>query len=164
MMLPGFKVQDLKKNIDERGFFAEIYRQDWGDLVGNDRVVQANLLYSHPGVIRAWHRHNSGQTEYFFVLEGTVKVCAYDDRTDSPTIGQLTEAVASTERVQVVRVPGFYWHGIKVVGDRPALTVYCVNRVYDSENPDKERRAWNDSSIIDPRTGKPYDWNAAPHK
>ena len=55
-MLPGFKVHDLKKNVDERGFFAEIYREDWKDLLGDDKVVQANLSYSYPGMIRAWHR------------------------------------------------------------------------------------------------------------
>jgi dTDP-4-dehydrorhamnose 3,5-epimerase-like enzyme len=27
-MLPGFKEQDIVKNIDERSFFAEIYRED----------------------------------------------------------------------------------------------------------------------------------------
>ena len=31
-MLPGFKVHDLKKNVDERGFFAEIYRHFEGVL------------------------------------------------------------------------------------------------------------------------------------
>ena len=163
-MLPGFRVQDLIKNIDERGFFAEIYREDWKEMLGDDRIVQANLSYSYPGMIRAWHRHNRGQVDYFIVLQGSVKICAYDDRTGAPTKGQLTEAVASAERLQVVRVPGFYWHGTKAVGDKPALTVYCVNRTYDGENPDEERRAWNDPAIIDARTGKPYDWNAPPHK
>jgi hypothetical protein len=60
-MLPGFKVHDLKKNVDERGFFAEIYREDWKELLGDDKVVQANLSYSYPGMIRAWHRHDRGR-------------------------------------------------------------------------------------------------------
>jgi len=32
------------------------------------------------------------------------------------------------------------------------------------KNPDEERRAWNDQTIIDPRTSKPFDWNKPPHK
>jgi len=32
-MLPGVTVQDLKKNVDERGFFAEIMRQDGRELL-----------------------------------------------------------------------------------------------------------------------------------
>jgi dTDP-4-dehydrorhamnose 3,5-epimerase len=163
-MLPGFKVHDLKKNVDERGFFAEIYREDWKDLLGDDNILQANLSYSYPGMIRAWHRHDRGQVDYFIVLRGALKICAYDDRAESQTRGQMTETVASEERLQVVRVPGFYWHGTKALGDKPTLAVYCVNRLYNPQNPDEERRAWNDNTIKDPRTGRPYDWNMPPHK
>ena len=32
-MLPGVRVQDLRKSVDERGFFAEVLREDWKDLL-----------------------------------------------------------------------------------------------------------------------------------
>jgi dTDP-4-dehydrorhamnose 3,5-epimerase len=163
-MLPGVRIVDLKKSIDERGFFAEIIRQDWKDLLENDSIVQANLSFSYPGMIRAWHRHSRGQVDYFIVLKGSLKVCAYDDKQGSPTYGQLDEIVTSEEKLQVVRVPGSYWHGTKALGDKSSLTVYCVNRFYDSKNPDEERRAWNDPKIIDPNTSKSFDWNRSPHK
>jgi dTDP-4-dehydrorhamnose 3,5-epimerase len=163
-MLPGVRVQDLKKIVDERGFFGEIMRQDWKDLLGDDSIVQANLSLSYPGMIRAWHRHSRGQVDYFIVLRGSIKICAYDDKQGSPSNGQLDEIVTSEENFQVVRIPGFYWHGTKALGDKPSLTVYCVNRFYDFKNPDEERRAWNDPNIIDPKTSKPFDWNRPPHK
>jgi dTDP-4-dehydrorhamnose 3,5-epimerase len=71
-MLPGLKVQDLKKNVDERGFFAEIMREDWKELLGEDRIVQSNLSFSYPGMIRAWHRHSRGQVDHFLVLKGSL--------------------------------------------------------------------------------------------
>jgi dTDP-4-dehydrorhamnose 3,5-epimerase len=163
-MLPGVRIQDLKKIVDERGFFGEIMRQDWKDLLGDDSIVQANLSLSYPGMIRAWHRHSRGQVDYFIVLRGSIKICAYDDKQGSPSNGQLDEIVTSEENFQVVRIPGFYWHGTKALGDKPSLTVYCVNRFYDFKNPDEERRAWNDPNIIDPKTSKPFDWNRPPHK
>ncbi len=163
-MLPGVRVHDLKKNVDERGFFVEILREDWKELLGDDRVVQANLSFSYPGMIRAWHRHSRGQVDYFVVVKGSMKICAYDDHSDSPTMGHIDEIVVSEERVQVVRIPGHYWHGTKTLGDRPSLTVYCVNKLYDPKNPDEERRAWNDRAIVDARTGEPFDWNRPPHK
>ena len=163
-MLPGLKVYDVRKNVDERGFFAEIMRQDWKDLLFDDSIVQANLSFSYPGIIRAWHRHSRGQVDYFIVLKGSMKICAYDDLQGSPTRGQIDEVVTSEEKLQVVRIPGTYWHGTKTVGDKPSLTVYCVNRFYDSKNPDEERRAWNDPTIIEAKTSKPYDWNKPPHK
>lgn len=163
-MLPGVQLHDLRKNVDERGFFAEVLRDDWKELLGEDRIVQANLSFSYPGVIRAWHRHNRGQVDYFIVLKGSMKICAYDDKPGSPTNGKLDEIVASEERLQVIRIPGHYWHGTKTLGNRPSLTVYCVNRLYDAKNPDEERRPWNDQTIVDGKTRKPYDWNRPPHK
>ena len=163
-MLSGVRIFDPKKNVDERGYFAEILRQDWKELLGEDNLVQANLSFTYPGMIRAWHRHNRGQVDYFIVLKGSIKICAYDDNPTSPTKGQIDEIVASGERLQVVRIPGHYWHGTKTLGDRPSLTAYWVNRLYDVKNPDEERRPWNDPSIVDPKTSKPFDWNRPPHK
>ncbi len=158
-MLEGVRIYELKKIPDERGFFAELLRKDWKDILGDEWIVQANLSYSYPGVIRAWHRHLRGQTDYFIVLQGAMRICAYDE-----TTRQLDEIVASEHKLQIVRIPGHYWHGTKTIGDKPSLTLYFVTRMYDYSNPDEERRPWNDPAIIDPRTGKPYDWNKPPHK
>ncbi len=163
-MLPGVRAYDVKKNVDERGFFAEILRQDWKDFLGNEGIVQTNLSYSYPGIIRAWHRHDRGQVDYFVVLKGSMMICAYDDKQGSATRGQLDEIIASNHKLQVIRIPGHYWHGTKTVGNRPSLTVYYVNRLYDAKNPDEERRPWNDPTIIDPKTSKSFDWNKLPHK
>lgn len=88
-----------------------------------------------------------------------MKICAYDEKTM-----QLNETIASEHRLRIVAVPGHYWHGTKTIGEKPSLTVYFVTRLYDYGNPDEERRAWNDPTIIDPKTQKPYDWNKPPHK
>lgn len=158
-MLPGVKVYDIKKNMDERGFFAELIRLDWESFIENDNIVQVNLSMSYPGIIRAWHRHSRGQIDYLCVVKGALKVCVYDDREDSKTKGQLDEIILTDEKLQIVRIPGFYWHGSKCIGDEPSMVIYFVTTLYDYENPDEERRPWNDPSIIDPRTGEQYEWN-----
>lgn len=150
---------ELKKFPDERGFFSEILRQDWKDLLGDEWIAQANLSYSYPGIVRAWHRHLKGQVDYFIVVKGAMKICAYDEKTK-----QLDEIIASEHKLQVVRIPGHYWHGTKTVGNEPSLTIYFVTRLYDYKNPDEERRPWNDPLIIDPKTGEPYNWEKPPHK
>ncbi|MEM2146221.1 MAG: dTDP-4-dehydrorhamnose 3,5-epimerase family protein, partial [Candidatus Jordarchaeaceae archaeon] len=139
-------------------------RRDWKEFLGDDEILQINVSYSYPGMIRAWHRHLKGQVDYFMVLEGAMKICAYDDRENSPTKGKIVEIVASEKKLQVVRIPGFYWHGTKTVSSMPSLTVYFVTKIYDYKNPDEERRPWNDPTIIDSKTGKPFDWNKPPHK
>lgn len=153
------KIYELKKFPDERGFFSEVLRQDWKETIGNEWIVQVNLSLSYPGIVRAWHCHLRGQTDYFIVLQGAMKICAYDDKT-----GQLDEIIASEHRLQVVKVPGHYWHGTKTIGGKPSLTIYFATRLYDYKNPDEERRPWNDQTIIDPKTQKPYDWNKSPNK
>lgn len=163
-MLPGVKIHELKRNVDERGFFSEIFRGDWKELFGDDTIVQANLSFTYPGIIRAWHRHSRGQVDNFVVLKGSIKICAYDDKSGSPTKGQLDEIVSSAERLQVVRIPGHYWHGTKTLGNLPSLIVYFTNKLYDGKNPDEERRSWNDPGVIDPKTGTPFDWNKPPYK
>lgn len=167
-MLEGVQIKPLKKLPDERGFFTELIRKDWVSLLQEDDFVQANLSISYPQMIRAWHRHLRGQVDYFLVLKGAMKICVFDDESN-----ELNEIISTGEVPQIVRVPGKYWHGFKVVGNEPAWLLYFVNKLYCYDNPDEERRPWNDSTIIpesingrtdDPRIGKPWDWNYPPHK
>ena len=167
-MLQGIRVRPIKRLPDERGVFSEVMRTDWKDLFEEDTVAQSNLSVTYPGIIRAWHRHLRGQTDYFLALKGTIKICAFDDQTQ-----ELNEIVSNALNLQIVRMPGKYWHGFKAVGDESAMLLYFTTRLYDADNPDEERRAWNDSSVVpkiingkkeDARVGKAWDWNFPAHK
>lgn len=138
-MLPGVRLHDLKRNTDERGFFTELFRDDWKDFIDNDKIVQVNISMSKPDVIRAWHHHTRGQIDYFFVIKGEVKIGVYDGREGSKTKGKYDMIRLSGEKPQILRVPGFYWHGTKCVGKEPSTTLYLVTRLYDTKNPDEER-------------------------
>ncbi|MGA2767326.1 MAG: dTDP-4-dehydrorhamnose 3,5-epimerase family protein [Candidatus Bathyarchaeia archaeon] len=167
-MLKGITPKPLKRACDERGCFTEIMRQDWKELLGQDQPVQTNFSTTYPGIIRAWHRHKRGQVDYFIVLKGALKICAYDEETK-----ELDELISTGLDLQVLRMPGHYWHGYKAVGNENALLVYFTTKLYDYASPDEERRPWNDPKIVpkiingkkdDPRTGKPWDWNLPPYK
>jgi dTDP-4-dehydrorhamnose 3,5-epimerase len=165
-MLPGIAIKSLKRFADERGFFTEIMRTDWSDVI-KDEIVQANMSFSYPGMVRAWHKHERGQVDYFLAIRGALKICAYDDETK-----ELDEVVSAGENPQIVRIPGHYWHGFRVVGNEPATLVYFVNRLYNYADPDEVRRPWNDPTIIpsiingkkDDRCDKPWDWFYLPYK
>ena len=172
-MIKGIEIRRLTTHFDERGSFTEIFRQDWKEILKNDKINQINLSYSYPGIIRAWHRHVRGQVDYFICLDGSIKICAYDDEKESETRGELDEIVLSSKKFSILRMPGLLWHGFKVIGNNPAVLLYGVNRLYDNTNPDEERRPWNDQSLIpnsingktdDLRVGKPWDWNYPPHR
>lgn len=166
-MLPGIAIKPLKRYPDDRGIFTEIFRSDWGEVV-TDSVAQANYSVSHPGVVRAWHRHERGQIDIFLCVKGSIKICAYDGAS-----GELDEVVSSGNSLQLVRVQGSYWHGFKVIGSTPAHLIYFVNRLYDAKKPDEMRRPWDDPTVVpklingrndDPRCGKPWDWLYVPFK
>jgi dTDP-4-dehydrorhamnose 3,5-epimerase len=168
LMLQGIKIKSVSRFPDERGFFCEAMRKDWKDLFGEDRIAQANFSFTYPNIIRAWHRHLKGQNDYFLALKGAIKICAFDDETE-----ELNEIVSSALNLQLVRVPGHYWHGFKAVGDEPAMLIYFTTNLYDHSNPDEERKSWNEATFIpksvngkkdDLRVGKPWDWNYLPHK
>jgi len=162
--MDGIKIFELNRIVDERGSFTEIMRNDWTELFGDEQIKQSNLSVSYPGMIRAWHRHARGQIDYYVVVKGTVKISVYDNDKQSKTFGNLTEIVSSSEKLQIVRVPGHYWHGIKTLGTETSMLVYFINNLYDYENPDEERSPWNTAEIIDPITKSPFDWNKPPHK
>ena len=167
-MLNGIIIKPIKRLPDERGFFTEIMRKDWKDLFGNDSIAQANLSLTFPGIIRAWHKHVKGQTDYFIAFKGTIKICAFDEKNE-----ELDEIISSGQNLQAVRIPDHSGPGLKALGNDPAMLLYFTTNLYDYDNPDEERRPWNDSTLIpksingkkhDPRVGKPWDWNHPPHK
>ena len=166
--LKGVKTYDVKILPDERGFFAEALRQDWKEFLEAEQIAQINLSYSYPNIVRAWHKHTRGQIDHFFVVQGAMKICAYDEET-----GKMAEVLASSKKPTVVRIPGKYLHGTKTISNEPSLLVYFVNRLYEYKNPDELRTPWNDQTIIpteingnknDPRVGKPWDWFRPPYK
>ncbi len=166
-MLKDIVIKPLERRNDERGSFSELMREDWKDL-GMENLAQANFSTSYPGIVRAWHRHTRGQTDYMIVLEGALKICVYDDETK-----ELDEIISTGVDLRIVRVPGHYWHGFKVIGNNAAKLLYFTSKLYDYKNPDEERRAWDDQTMVpriingkkgDRRIGKPWDWNYSPHR
>jgi len=168
LTLNGIRIKPICRLTDERGFFTEVMRTDWKELFGEDTIAQANHSFTYPNIIRAWHRHLRGQTDYFLALKGSIKICAFDEKTM-----ELNEVVSSALSLQVVRIPGHYWHGFKVLGDETAMLLYFTTNLYDPANPDEERRPWNDLTLVpkiingkrdDERVGKPWDWNYPSHR
>jgi len=166
-MLPGITIKSLRRFADERGFFTEIMRADWSDVI-KDEIVQANMSFSYPGMVRAWHKHERGQVDYFLAIRGALKICAYDDE-----MKELDEVISTGDNLQMVRIPGHYWHGFRAIGNEPATLVYFVNRLYDYRDPDEIRRLWNDPTVIpllinarsdDTRCNLPWNWFYNPYK
>jgi dTDP-4-dehydrorhamnose 3,5-epimerase len=152
-IIEGIELKQLKKNVDERGYLCEVLRSDW-DIF--KQFTMAYFSVTHPGVVRAWHRHaRTKQQDYMCFLRGSAKVAVYDDREGSPTKGLVNEFVIGEDNLTLVKIPGECWHGFKVLGTVPAVLINLPDKLYDYQNPDEER--------LPPDTDKiPYDWRLAP--
>jgi dTDP-4-dehydrorhamnose 3,5-epimerase len=82
-MIEGVKIKRLKKHCNDRGFFAELVRDDEPELVS--RFGQASWSMSYPGVIKAFHYHEK-QDDLWFFSSGNAQVVLHDLRENSSTM------------------------------------------------------------------------------
>jgi len=146
---------------DDRGFLGELFREDWYEIFPNFIPKQFLISQSKPGIIRAWHRHLRNQIDLLFVRKGILKVCIFDGDKTSKSFGKLVEITLNSKKPEGVMIPGHLWHGTKNIGTETSETIYFINNLYDYNNPDEERKDFDDPSIIDPISKKPFNWNEA---
>ena len=96
--LKGVKTHEINILPDERGFFAEALRADWKEFLEDEQIIQTNISYSYPNVVRAWHKHLRGQIDHFLVLKGAMKICAYDE-----TTGNMADVITTGQKPTVCK-------------------------------------------------------------
>ena len=74
-----FKI-DVKKNLDKRGFFIEIFRID--QLNFRSKILQVSHSFTKKNILKGWHFHKK-QTQWNYLLEGKIKVFLIDNRKKS---------------------------------------------------------------------------------
>ena len=148
-MIDGAIVKQLRVIPDERGFLMEMLRSD--DPVF-ERFGQSYVTACYPGAVKGWHFHRK-QTDHFVCVKGMAKVVLYDSREDSPTHGQVQEFFMGERNPILLKIPCFVMHGFKAVGTETALIVNFPTELYNYQEPDEYRVAWDCPDI-------PYDWSA----
>ena len=133
---------------DDRGYFAETFRQDKLDafLGFNINFCQDNESKSSFGVLRGLHYQLAphAQTKLVRVIKGSVLDVAVDIRIGSPTFGQHVAVELTAENKKQLLVPRGFAHGF-VVLSKDATFAYKVDNYYA---PDCDRGiAFNDESL-----------------
>ena len=72
---------------------------------------------------------------------------------------QMSVITLNTKKPEGVMIPGHLWHGTKNIGTETSEIIYFINNLYDYDNPDEERKDFDDPSIINPISQKPFNWN-----
>jgi len=118
---------------DERGYFAETFRQDKLDafLGFNINFCQDNESKSSFGVLRGLHYQLAphAQTKLVRVIQGSVLDVAVDIRKGSPTFGQHVTVELTAENKKQLLVPRGFAHGFTVLS-KEAVLAYKVDNYY----------------------------------
>ena len=121
---------------DERGYFAETFRQDkLDDFLGfKINFIQDNESKSSFGVLRGLHYQLTpyAQTKLVRVIQGAVLDVALDIRKDSPTFGQHVAVELTAKNKNQLLVPRGFAHGFVVLSEE-AIFAYKVDNQYNKE-------------------------------
>ena len=147
-LIHGVTVKPLRLIPDERGYLMEMLRSDDPFF---KKFGQCYVSVAYPGVVKGWHYHKK-QTDHFVIVKGMMKVVLYDERSDSPTKGQINEFFMGEKNPVLVVIPNGVWHGMKCIGTEPAMLVNTPTETYDHARPDEHRIHPHDNDI-------PYSWD-----
>jgi len=101
-LINGVKVKKIIKHCDDRGFFAELVRDDEHELL--TKFGQASWSMTYPGVIKAFHYHEK-QDDLWFFPSGNAQVVLFDLREDSSTNGETDVYYLGEENPILLLIP-----------------------------------------------------------
>ena len=133
---------------DDRGYFAETFRQDkLHNFLGFPLdFCQDNESKSSYGVLRGLHYQLAphAQTKLVRVIQGSVLDVAVDLRKGSPNFGQHVAVELTAENKKQLLIPRGFAHGFVVLSET-AVFAYKVDNYY---NPQADRgMAYNDETL-----------------
>lgn len=144
LRIPDVLLIELDRHLDERGWFAELWKTGAGSAAGlPEKFVQDNLASSKRGVLRGLHfQQPHAQGKLVVPIDGEIFDVAVDLRPASPTRGQWVGQLLTTG--QTLFVPEGFAHGYQVVSESAYVLYKCTN-VYHPEC--EHTLAWNDPDL-----------------
>ncbi len=140
-MLHGLKLFTPRIFPDNRGYFLETFRKDFG----LPEFVQDNVSVSRKNVIRALHFQSSpGQAKLVHCLHGKIWDVVVDVRPESPTFGKWQAFELDSVSHTQLFIPIGFAHGFCVLSEE-AIVQYKVSAVYNPATECSIR--WNDPDI-----------------
>jgi dTDP-4-dehydrorhamnose 3,5-epimerase len=138
---------EIKKNLDDRGFFMESYKQS--EFISNgitDKFIQDNHSRSSKGVLRGLHyqKNPKAQGKLIRVLSGEIFDVAVDIRKGSPTYGKWIGESLSEDKANMLFVPPGFAHGFCVMSKQADI----FYKTTDEYAPEYDSGIiWNDPEL-----------------
>ena len=144
----GLRTIPLRRFVDGRGWFAELFQEQWLRDHGIDaHFTQDNAAWSeHRHTLRGLHAQRAPmmQAKLIFVIAGAVFDVVVDCRQGSVTYGACRTFVLSADAPTLLYVPRGFCHGYLSL--QPAtMTLYKVDNPYSPEHETGLR--WDDPAL-----------------
>lgn len=124
-------VYPLKKFTDERGWLAELFRNDL--LPGEFHPAMSYISFTKSGITRGPHEHVDQADLFCFIGPSVFKLRLWDNREASPTYRNMQTIIAGADNPQAVIVPKGIVHAYKNIGPEDGMVINCPNRLYRGE-------------------------------
>jgi dTDP-4-dehydrorhamnose 3,5-epimerase len=126
--IEGVIIRPLQRHADQRGWLCELFRDD--EVPAGFHPRMAYLSETASGVARGPHEHRH-QTDCFCFLGPTNFVLyLWDNRADSPTVGQHRRLLLGRDCPALVIVPPGVVHGYRNVGMEAGIVINFPDRLY----------------------------------
>jgi dTDP-4-dehydrorhamnose 3,5-epimerase len=153
--IAGVRVFPLRRFVDDRGLFLELYRRQ-KTHAGSEALAEffagvevAQLNYSLVTVgdhIKGLHYHLLQDDIWFCPPPFKLKVVLLDLRKNSPTAGATQVVVLGEGRDAWVHIPAGVAHGYRPLTN-PCGLFYLVTRCFHLEEPDEYRIPWDHPAV-----------------
>jgi len=121
-------IRDLKKIVDDRGWLAELFREDEVDR--QFMPAMSYISVTHPGIARGPHEHVDQADMFAFIGPSNFKVYMWDARKNSPTFQRKFVFIAGESAPKSVIIPPGVVHAYKNVGTIEGTVVNLPNRLF----------------------------------
>lgn len=141
-MIKDVVIKKLNKFEDERGWLAEIYRNDEVDY----NPVMSYVSVTKPGVVRGPHEHVYQADCFVFLGPGSFELYLWDRRKSSETNGEHVKIEVGEDKPTMVIVPPGVVHGYKCVSDVDAWCINLPDKLYkgDSKKEEVDEIRWEE--------------------
>ncbi|HEY6120406.1 MAG TPA: dTDP-4-dehydrorhamnose 3,5-epimerase family protein [Pyrinomonadaceae bacterium] len=126
--ISGVLVRDLQKFQDERGWLAELFRQD--TMPEEFYPAMAYVSLTEPGVTRGPHEHVYQADFFCFLGPSNFKLRMWDQRRESKTFNNVMTLTVGIDNPKSVLVPVGVVHAYRNIGNTPGMVINCPNRLY----------------------------------
>ena len=123
--MKDFKLLNLNKYSDSRGWFAESFNEDIEKQIGVS-FVQDNFSYSKKNVIRGMHyQWDKPMGKLVFCSFGEIMDVIVDIRPESTHFGKSYYFILGPHKMNALWVPPGFAHGFQVMSEKAIVSYKC---------------------------------------